>query len=257
MSEFLNNRDLSLETYSISVAMSRFDDREDPNWKTTSADYLRGEFLEIMGQHGPGMLLMFPDGQPIPLLQDEIEPLIYKMADEMGDSLWFCFDIADKARIHLPGAVMQSIRKVSPGVAEPAATFKDIEAAAIKHASDIKVITKGGLMFRDSLDEDQRYRALRQNPSYLYNRALSRLIKSLHDEPAVIPSATDLEPMAPLPDALGDYLLVSAYVARRSLGVGLEAVAQFNMDKLSHRQKYGKSQDLEFADWFKQPLGFS
>ena len=245
---------ISLSSYDEHVVNSRFSPDIDRDWEMTYSQYLDAESLEMIAQHGDGMILLMPldteqHGNFWPNPEDKLS-LQYGMADEMGDILWFVFDVASHSQLSVSEVCKAALTELNIKVDRPIESFSDIEEYAVAHADEIKVSTKAGLMFED-LPPQHRQTSLSQNPQYLYVRTARRLSRSL-DRGArdLAPfTASELETPLEVEQALGTYLLVLAYIAREKLEVSLDEIAQFNMAKLIHRQQFGKKFDLKFAAW--------
>lgn len=248
------NEQLSFAGFENHVISSRFSEDLDRDWEKTYSDFLDAESLEMLMQHGNGMLLLMPlppeAEQSFWPDAEEKRALQYGMADEMGDVLWFSFDVAKRNNIDISEACLKSLEKMHITVPAPIEKFADIEKYAMANASEIKVLNKAALLGLD-VPDDRKYTSLEQNPQYLLIRTARRLSRSLDKGSKDLApfTASELEPPVDLQQALGEYLLVLAYVAREKLDVSLEHIAQFNVAKLAHRQQFGKSFDIKFAAW--------
>lgn len=102
-------------------------------------------------------------------------------------------------------------------------------------------------MFPDANDF-VRYTSLADQPYYMLIRTLSRLSRALNPDlhDAFPPTATVLEPVQNMTDAIGDFVLSMAYVAKDCLGIPFKDIARFNMAKLLHREQFGKENDITF-----------
>ena len=251
MTEFLSRSPLSFNTYADFVALSRFQGEEDAEWKDKYADFVESELMEFLTQHGPGSLLLLPEecGE---LHLEAPDDLRFHMADEMGDSIWFSFDIAnrigedpmvlceDALRRHLPDE-----DNLNPRVT----TFAELESRAVDASDDIKVINKLGLLYSSMVaDPAMHLTSLKQHPNYLLFRTAQRLARSLNKgRNDLAPfTASGLEQPGDTGQALGDYLLVLAYIAKARLNIPMQDIAQFNIAKLSHRKAHGKENDIHF-----------
>ncbi len=246
MSELLRHV-LSIDEYQQFVVASRHNDQTDEAY----ANFLDGEFMETFTQHGPGSLLLMPGIQFAET--DELKAQRYHMADEMGDILWFATDKVAQLGQSASELCLQALQHHAPEATGPLSTFTDIEQAVITHAENIRIPNKMGMTYPD-LPEHFKMTNLVENPYYLMVRTAFRVSRSLRQgkEDLSPPTATVLEPISDISQALGDYLNVLAYVARARLGIGIENIARFNMDKLKHRDNYGKAKDIQFDDSYAQ-----
>jgi len=245
MSERLSPDQLSLDEYSHFVAHSRVKAaRED--WQDEAADFITGEHIEFLTQHGPGALLLFPTGIEISHGEDR-DALRYHMADEMGDMLWFVTDVANRMNVRLQDVSCDSLSAQLGHEVQSPQTFADIQKLAIEHATDISVPNKLGMLFPEA-DKARRTTSLAQHPNYVLDRITHRLVRGPDQGKNDLspPTATELEPIQDLSRSLGTYLLTVAFVAKDRLGIDLEDVARFNIAKLQNRAQYGKANDIHF-----------
>jgi len=253
MSEFPLAPDLTLNNFRDFVVSSRFAEVSDAEWRKKYAGFIEGEQLEFLMQHGNGAMLLYGDHMGInrSTAPDELR---YHMADEMGDSLWFVFDIADRADLTIEECVKHSLNRfVSEAEVHTIKNFAELEALATAHADDISVTNKMGVYGIPGIRHET---SLEDDPFYVITRTVARLSRSLDvhkfDSIAGPRTTTSLEAVTELDQALGDYLLALAYIATNRLGVPIEQVAKFNMEKLRHRRIYGKENDIQFTEAYNK-----
>ncbi len=235
-----NAETLSFAAYENFVEAVRFPDPPSFNWREDRAQRIGEELLEVLVQHGDGFNLLLPS--VIPVASPEPE-LVHKIADELSDSCWFITDITCRAQYSLSEITTDALRKHTGSAVETISTFRELDTQSVDHALSISVPNKYG-----------RRTNLSDNPGYLLMRTQERLIRSLDPDSRITggpPTATYLEDVTELPQALGDACLVLSFIASDRLGVGLEAVARFNMRKLTHRQAHGKGNDLSFTEFLE------
>lgn len=244
--------DVDLGMYTDFVVSQRFGDVAHDDWRERSADYLDGEFFELFMQHGNTFLLMLPGYVQAEMLQDR-RVLQDKVADEMGDCVWFCFDVAERAGIEPARACQRALQNRGITVESTPETVADVEFMALLHASDITVPTKWSLLMGDE-SLAPSHRSLLDSPFYVMTRLMNRLSHSLREGRGALnpPTATALEAVQDLEVAVGDYILGMAYMARKILDVPFVDVVEFNRLKLLHRQEFGKDYDIQFSDYSTQ-----
>ncbi|TAH35186.1 hypothetical protein EYC59_02580 [Candidatus Saccharibacteria bacterium] len=231
-------RPLSFEAYENFVETVRNPDPPEFNWRKDRAKRVGDELLEVLVQHGDGLNLLLPSIVPVAKPKPG---LVHKMADELGDSCWFITDATLRAQLSLSDVTTAALQRHVGSKVEEISTFRELDIQSVNHAATIAVPNKYGL---------STY--LGNNPSYLLMRTQERLIRSLNPDSRITggpPTATYLEGVTELPQALGDACLALSFIASARLGVSLEAVARFNMRKLTHRQAHGKENDLSFTDF--------
>lgn len=248
MTEYRTHSPLGFSAYGEFVTSSRFKDEEALNWKGVYADFVESELMEFLTQHGPGSLLLLPEecGEIHLETPDDIR---FHMADEMGDSVWFSFDIAERIGENPMAVCENALRLHVPEWDSRITTFAELEACAVEVADDIKVINKLGLLYgTNSAYRTTHLTSLKQHPHYLLMRTGQRLARSLNEgRNDLAPfNATELESLRDTSQALGDYLLVLTYIAKARLNIPMQDIARFNIAKLSHRKMYGKENDIHF-----------
>ena len=253
MSEFPLAPTLTLHNFKDFVVSSRFAEESDAEWREKYANFIEGEQLELLMQHGNGAMLLYADDMGIDrsTAPDELK---YHMADEIGDSLWFMFDIADRAGLTIEECVKKSLDRFVPETEVGAVkSFVALEALAIEHANDIKVTNKMGIYGVPGVKHET---SVEDHPFYVITRTASRLSRSLatqkFDSRGGPRTTASLEAVTELDQALGDYLLTLAYIATNRLGVPIEQVAKFNMEKLRHRRIHGKENDIQFTEAYNK-----
>lgn len=222
---------------------SRHDEKNVTDWDRTYADLIGNEGLEFLTQHGTGMLLLLPKeySQFINTQSQEAAELKNKMADELGDNLWFGFALANHWG---ENAALLAESALQVHTSSPLHSFDNFDSwqnQVIKNAENIKVKNKIGY-YIDNAPEERHYTNLKQNTYYVYMRMLNRLIRSLRngENDPVLRTATELEAVTEQKQALGDFLNTLIYVANQNLEWDIEDVARYNAHKLVHRARYGK-----------------
>src|SRR6266496_196672 len=98
MSETLGSRPPSIDEYQQFVESTRREDIPGQPWTDEYAHQVDAEHLELMFQHGPAMeFLLFPDA----FAHYKESGLHYRIADELGDLLWFATDTANRYELDL------------------------------------------------------------------------------------------------------------------------------------------------------------
>lgn len=256
MSERLDDDVTNVESYQRFVSVVRNKNLGE-DWRVKSAEYLSGEMVEALTQHGgleaarlflPSSFI--PDYQP-----NDITPEVrYAIADELGDSLWFTVDCLDRVQGKVTTACEQALESFGVSVENPIHTFSDLQQVVIKNADKIRYINKAGLMVgRDDIATapDHFVTTLPQNPLLHLTRTNRRLARSLEEgkkDIAPYASGADLEPVSHVPLAAGQHLLTIAWLAQERLGVSMNGIASFNVEKLLHRQIHGKENDIHFNE---------
>ena len=240
MPEQLSTTYPTLMDYQNFVTGARFESEGD--WKNAYGDFIVGEAVEFLDQHGPGLLYLMPTREYLPPPDEAIR---FGMADEAGDTLWFITDAAARWGFSLADATKTTLGDSGQSLAD----FANLRAAAHGKAESMRVITKAGLELGDHLPDHLKYRTLADNPGYIMNRMCNRLVRLLKQD-AAVPGpalASDLEPMTEDPQqAIGEYLLALTYTLDECLDIKIEDVARFNIAKLIHRQQHGKANDIHF-----------
>lgn len=246
MSELLTPEPPTLAQYEQFIVSSRKDDiSENDNFGELYADFLQGEQIEFLMQHGSGALLLLPPEFGVQNHDSENE-LRFHMADEMGDILWF-----GAASVHMIGStIAQSVGKAVTAFGIPTnnyASFDDIESEALIHAGRITFPNKHGLLFPD-FPQSFKQTSLQDNPFYAFTRSIRRVTRMLqegkHDQAPF--SATELEQVQDPETALGTLFLTLAYISKAKLNIAVSDVAAFNTAKLQNRQLHGKENDIHF-----------
>lgn len=247
MTEQILKPPLKFDEYTRFVESSRFAEISDTDWREKYAAYIEGEYFELLMQHGHGMFVLLPDsfGFDRSGVPDE---LCYHMADEMGDSLWFTTDIAERAGTSVQDCVAAALAHRGIEVDTPVDSFAALEKVAFENAGLISVINKRGIYFGGPGTT-----SLGINPQYVHMRTSARLSRALaqerYDDISTIGplSATSLEDVVDLSVAIGDFLLAQAFCAKDRMGIPIEDIARFNMAKLKYRRIHGKENDFKFG----------
>ncbi len=245
MTEALRTQPPSIDEYQRFVAGSRFASDPGHDWQPERADQIDGEWLEVITQHGPASLLLSPNMPGITIRAED--ELLYKVADELGDMVWYGVDTADRFGLSVATVANQALSRHSGQIIETAGDFASLEDQVAAHASDIRLLNKLGL-YIESDDPEVIYTSLQQHPGYIFGRVVHRLSSLLKpgENRSYSPTATDLEILPEMEAALGDYMLTIAYIAKQRLGISLADITAFNMAKLQHRALYGKANDINF-----------
>jgi hypothetical protein len=248
MTELLTRSPLGFNEYGEFVRSSRHNN-DDPGWRDVYADYVEAELVEFLEQHGPGSVLLLPEECEGIYSDVDLDDLRLKMGDEMGDSVWFCIDGALRIGKDPMVACEEALRSHVPDSNPQITTFAELETHAVEAADDIKVMNLLGVLAEtDEVHPSLHLTSLKQNPHYLLQRMGRRLVRSLHEgrgdtHPL---SETELEPIVETSRAIGNYLLVLAYIAKTRLNIPMESIVRFNVAKLSHRRVHGKGNDISF-----------
>lgn len=222
------------------VGSQREDFSQNPEWPEYIAKLIHNEAVEFEMQHGNGFMVLIPElAQYAPDLVPP-EELKHKMADELGDLVWFVTLAAHLSGKDIMQLADESFQRL--GDCERISTFQELQTAAIEHADNFKVPTKIGLLGFD-LPEEARMRSLRENPQYVFMRTEMRLARALEAGryDCAPPTASELEPLTDVDKALGDFMVAAAYVAANNLGWSIEDVLRYNAHKLTFRERFGKS----------------
>lgn len=254
MSERLSHDVINVRSYQDFVASTRHDG-SDEDWKLRSADYLNGEMIEALTQHGgaDAIALFMPDRLMLDYDPSNTSPEIrYAIADELGDSLWFTVDILNRIQSNISNACHEAFQSFNIDVDTPIHTFADIQESVVSNADAIRYINKAGLiMGYDDVASTPDYfvTSIEQNPLLHITRSNRRLARSLEDgkrDQAPYASGADFESLSDISTAAGQHLLSLAWLAHNRLGVTFNGIAAFNHAKLVHRRSYGKDKDIHF-----------
>ncbi|MDB5161695.1 MAG: hypothetical protein JWM52_203 [Candidatus Saccharibacteria bacterium] len=247
-SEFISPPQISVNDYQRFVVDSRFAQKGE-SWRSQTADYLVGEQLEFLTQHGHGFFLIMSDEMTEAMGFDRSQApdeLRYGMADEMGDSLWFIFDAAEALGVSVPEAVATALKAHVPDTDAKVTSFADIESLALEHAREIEVLSKGNIL---GFLKDKP--SLKRSPDVVFHRFVARFSRALDkqkfDGVGGPVTAAMLDAIPEFDQAIGDMMLAFAYIAKDRLGIPFEEVARFNMKKLQHRKIHGKENDIHFG----------
>jgi hypothetical protein len=251
-SVYLPELPLALQEYQTWVTTMREPRQSEygSNWETSYATYIAGEQQEFLTQHGHGFMLLLPEGTSAydPAGKRELQ---YKMADELGDLVWFSTDTATRRGHPVAELCVKALWNHTGKSAAEISVFEDIEQQAIKYAGQISVPNKWGLLNPGSTSR-HAMTSLADNPNYVFVRAGNRLCRSLDDSTLQLspPTSERIEPPQDTLTALGTYFLAMAYVSRSCLDVPFQNVAAFNMAKLLHRREFGKKHDIQFDTFY-------
>lgn len=254
MSELPTATPIDTDGYREFVKSMRTGDVED-DWKDISVQYLNGEMLEALTQHGgPEAVVLFMPSDFIEGFRpsDVSAETRYAIADELGDSLWFTVDVLDRTKSTVGTATKDALESFGIEVSDEPKTFNDIQHFAVENADQIRYISKGGLTmgYTDiNSTPDHFISTLPQNPLLHFTRTNRKLTRALEDgkkDIAPYASGADFEPVSDIALAAGQHLLSIAWIAQARLGVSLDGIAAFNRDKLLHRKKHGKENDIHF-----------
>jgi len=243
MSDILFSDSISLEAYKEFVITERRNDEPlVSDWDTQRADLIITESLEFMCQHGSGNLLLLPHQLGGEKLVEKLVELKNAMAGELGDMLWFDFDIAANHGLDPGQLCVDALKTHVDTTPDECRTFGDVQSLVMEHADTIKVMNKRGLL-NPELPKQDKYVTLDDDPFYIFMRMQLRLIRTLKQESTTLGplSAAELEPLQELNIAVGDHILVLAYLSKARLGWNIEDIARYNVYKLRHRKIFGKS----------------
>jgi hypothetical protein len=210
-------------------------------WKQTYAEFISGEALEALGQHGPSALLMLPE-EYAPNSWAEVGPnLKQETMDELSDMLWFGFSAAQLAGLSGGEAVRHALRFHLGDTVPDITSFNQAQLIISEYADEIRISNKLS-MYRAETLGPLSMTSLKANPFYWFTRSSTRVLRALGDERQVAgpPIMTDLEQVTALPLAIGDYLLMLGYISSERLGWNFEDMALYNFQKLSERELWGK-----------------
>lgn len=263
MSEYSNTLRTDLDEYQDYVRMGRFPEAQGTDWRFARATHISEEQLEFLTQHGPGMNILLPAKVWNGLVKDNFTEMFGdlrtqqdKMADEMGDLLWFVTDTIDRNGQSVSDVATQSIQRHVPASTIEVTGFEHLDKIVTANAEAITVLPKFVLenrLYNTTTGESEWRTSLAEHPGLLYSRIGSRVIRALSSDtyPSVQPTAVDMEESPDINTALGDMLLVMAYIARDRLGTDLQMIADFNAAKLDNRIKndFDKSKDISFTDF--------
>jgi|GEM_PF-2623115 len=230
MSEILGEIPYPLDDFQASIALTR-NDPPTPDWQRTYAGYIRGEMLEALYQHGPGSLLLLPQGFNGQQLIENPTELKSEVQEELGDMLWFGFAVADQYGENARNMCEQSFMRHT-GEHISIMSFTDLQKYVAQYAGKFSVPNKFGTVT-----------CLQDNPYYVFTRFVNRLTRSMEPQAAAsrLPTATESEAVLPLPQVLGDYLNAVGFVISACAGWDVEDAAVFNTQKLMERQTWGKN----------------
>lgn len=250
MSEFIDMNVRDVASYQQFV--SRFRNKNlGEDWKINSSEYLSGEVVEALTQHGGiEAIKLFMPGYNA---EDVSSDTKFAVADEFGDILWFTVDCLDRSGIGVTQAYTLALESFGATVGY-GRTFNDIQQAAVEAEDRIRYVNKAGLVMGYSSPEsapEHFVATLPQNPLFHLTRTSRRLTRALEGgvmDEAPYASSAEFEPVADIALAAGQHLLTLAWVTERRLGVSLNGIALFNRDKLAHREAHGKKNDIHFDE---------
>lgn len=247
MSEFYAPPQSDIDAYQAFVRESRFGGASEEGWDSLTtrikyADYVQDEVAEVLFQHGPSMNLMIPTAwihmvRENPSLGgiDNLRELQDKIADEMGDTVWFLTDILQRE-----GQDMTEIleRKLSEKTGEQTylRDFAALDQQVVEHADTIGVPHKWQ-QYGDGIQTVAEF------PGLVYMRYSEELIQAL--------KSVNEDPSDRTSNAAVDMLLALTYIAHDRLDTTIETIANFNQAKLQNRlaNDGDKSKDISFADF--------
>lgn len=239
----------TLNEYQEAAIMLRRD-KPDGDWREERANLLLGETFEFLGQHGNTLPALMPgfvtEGSQVHMLPDESR---LGAADEAGDMLWFCTDIAARAGHRLNDACNSALNK--HGIAAGDGTLRGIGRIATTKAPLITVPTKLSLTNRN-VPAELASVTLDQNPLSVLLRMALRTVKSVSPDiftEGPQPMIIDFERPQPADVSIGELVLALSYVSTELFGVPIEQVARFNVAKLRSRQAFGKQGQWTMAQY--------
>lgn len=242
---------MSPRDYEQIVVNTRFPEEPDVDWRNRTADFLIGEQLEFLMQHGSTLNLLLPEGFPQTPPQHS-RALRLHAADELSDVLWFATDALLRMQSDITSASQASLAEFTPETTQ-IGTFDEIEAEVVDNAARIRIRNKWG-MYMPHEDSELTHSSLDINPGYLITRAFGRAIRSLQGgkQDLAPPTASEMEAIQPEEQAFGLLINAIAFVGRERLGIPLEVIAEFNAAKLENRSILGKQHDLDLDDYLEQ-----
>lgn len=240
MSELLHSPNLSIDDYQTFVEKSRRDNFGE-SWREHYSPLISQEFMELLTQHGDGMIVLMNDSIVIEEQFGDLSKTKQEMAEELGDLLWFGVSTASYLGENAKDLCAEALTHYTGYSVSPIETFADLERAVAGEARKIKVPSKSALWRGDILGETGSV-YLEEDPGYVFNRVTRRLIRVLNggDKQIMAPVASMMEPIVDPRQATGDFLNVLVYIASRRLRSNIEDVARGNIEKLEHRRVHGK-----------------
>jgi hypothetical protein len=234
---------LELSDYAQLVESSLYDDgplKRRPDLENF-AQLIRGEWLELMVDHGTGMLLLKP-GFNRSWTTDKSPDIIAEMSLELGDLLWYSFSLCHFLGLKPEQICADALATHNSCFSTDAIDcFEQLENAVVNAADRITVPTKSSLEF-ESDPEQHCLVSLNDSPGYLLQRHCGRLVRALDSDGNFMAprSAAYLEAPVDLPQALGDFINTLCYISKICLDVSAEDIALMNIQKLLERQRWGK-----------------
>ena len=231
------------------VRGTRFQEEAIPDdWRGRSADYLQGELVEALFQHGNLPLYLMKSEM---LEADERRELLNNVPDEIGDQIWFIADAAERLDIDLRAAVEARFHHHTDLLVKFDGTLESMDTFSRLAVWQIYVPNKSGIgadrmTIHNSSD-------IRENPTYVLSRLGQRIVRALDPdkfaEASGPPTVSDLEPVQSVEDAMADYLLAVGGISQTHLGTSFSEIVEFNRAKLENRAAHGRENDLSFEEW--------
>lgn len=234
MSDILFVEKISLDSYQNFVQVERkpnetFEDA----WDAKRADDVLAEGYEFLYQHGPGMELLVAGPDWPHEYEQRFPELRNNMIDELGDMLWFDFDIINHHAFD-PSDVTSRALQSHTNSNQQFTNFADLQKAVTENAQKIQLPESYSLF---ASRDNEKGTSLADHPGYVLSRMQVRLVTALRQQ-GVNPSQESNDELAL---ALGDHINALAYISASKLGMDVNDVARYNVYKLRHRKKFGKA----------------
>ncbi len=239
--------EMSFSDYQKGVDETWRHQEADPDWGLEYGTLIRGEFLEFNSQHGitPDLLRQLGRAES----DEEKKRILVKNQahvdggiEEIGDLLWFSFRSAMNLGID-PGKAAAKALGTYSGIDHLGfKSFTELQRVVSELAERVQVPSKSALRYPSRLQNSANWVSLTDQPLYVTLRMISRLSRALEEGQMDIGpySASLLETLPEVEDAVGDCLIVCAYLSHDILSVSLEETASRNLHKLQNRKSNGK-----------------
>ncbi|HEU4609282.1 MAG TPA: hypothetical protein VFS31_14290, partial [Chitinophagaceae bacterium] len=173
MSEYLPNPELAVDDYQDFVDSTDTSGAAlDEVWDKGRSELLFDEYIEAMFQHGRGFGYILP-GYSYDMKDDKLR---FKVADELGDILWFSTNILSKKGLRLSESLSRYLSERT-GHRAHISTFADLQRYVLVFASDITVANK--LTYLGLGHSELARTNVKDNPFYFLTRSINRLGESL------------------------------------------------------------------------------
>jgi hypothetical protein len=252
--EFGRTQQSDMDAYQDNVRESRFEGGT-PDWQGQYAGYIIDEQLECLTQHGVGSHLLLPrawwqhmKAHAVMLLGQEPRPLQDKMADEMGDLLWFATDIEDRCDMSVTKACEQALERYVPGQVFNINGFEDLDKVVMENADAIRMPGRYA-SYDAAIESYTDYVSVVDHPALVYLRFGEQVTQALRvaersQKEFGEVSSDELEKIC---NTTAELVLAMTYIAHDRLETDIETIADFNKEKLRNRREYGKENDINFS----------